>query len=134
MSHGESRPEPDSIGLMGCGIPSWAGGGYELPGNGPVLQSQHNLPGCAPVSDSEELMKYSRKLPTALVVCALCVVFIATPAYAYIDPNAAGLVSQILTPLLIAAAAALTFLRKQIGAVFSALSRRLRRRVDVKEV
>ena len=79
-------------------------------------------------------MKYSRKLPTALVVCALCVVFIATPAYAYIDPNAAGLVSQILTPLLIAAAAALTFLRKQIGATFSALSHRLRRRVDVKGV
>ena len=76
-------------------------------------------------------MKYSRRFPTALVVCALCVVCIATPAYAYIDPNAAGLVSQILTPLLIAAAAALTFLRKQIGAAFSALSRVLRRRADV---
>ena len=79
-------------------------------------------------------MKHSRKVPVAMVVCCLCLVFIATPAYAYIDPNAAGLVSQILTPLLIAAAAAATFLRKQIGAVFSALSRRLRRRDDVKEV
>ena len=76
-------------------------------------------------------MKYRRNVPIALVVAGLCVVFVATPAYAYIDPNAAGLISQILTPLLIAAAAAATFLRKQIGAAFSSLSRRLRRRVDV---
>ena len=79
-------------------------------------------------------MKCHRNVPTALVVCALCVVFLTTPAYAYVDPNAAGLISQILTPLLIAAAAGLTFLRKQIGAAFSSLTRRLRRRVDVKEV
>jgi hypothetical protein len=75
-------------------------------------------------------MKYHGKLWAAAAIFTLCVVFIATPAYAYVDPNAAGLVSQILTPLLIAAAAALTFLRKQIGAAFSALSRRLNRRVD----
>ena len=77
-------------------------------------------------------MKYTPKVPVAMVVACLCLVFIATPAYAYIDPNAAGLVSQILTPLLIAAAAAATFLRKQIGAAFAALSRRLRdARADV---
>ena len=79
-------------------------------------------------------MKYSRNVPVAIAVGCLCVVFITTPAYAYIDPNAAGLVSQIITPLLIAAAAGATFLRKQIGAAFSALSRRFRRRADVKEV
>jgi hypothetical protein len=79
-------------------------------------------------------MKCSRNVSAAWVVCCLCLLFITTPAYAYIDPNAAGLVSQIITPLLIAAAAAATFLRKQIGAVFSALSRRMRRRPDVKEV
>jgi hypothetical protein len=67
----------------------------------------------------------------AVVVCTLCLVCIATPAYAYIDPNAAGLVSQILTPLLIAAAAGVTFLRKQIGAAFSSLSQRFRGRADV---
>ena len=39
----------------------------------------------------------------------------------YIDPNAAGMLSQIITPLLIMAAAALTFLRKQVSAVFSAV-------------
>lgn len=78
-------------------------------------------------------MKRHRNVPIPLVVTLLCLVFIATPAYAYIDPNAAGLVSQIITPLLIAAAAAFTFLRKQIGDIFSALSRRLRRRADVKE-
>jgi len=79
-------------------------------------------------------MKSHQNALRAYVLCSLCVAFIATPAYAYVDPNAAGLISQILTPLLIAAAAGLTFLRKQIGAAFSALSHRLRRRVDVKEV
>jgi hypothetical protein len=76
-------------------------------------------------------MKRHRNVPIALVVAVMCLVFIATPAYAYIDPNAAGLLSQIITPLLIAAAASVTFLRKQIGATFSSLSRRLRRRADV---
>lgn len=79
-------------------------------------------------------MKYHRKTPVALVVAVSCLVFIATPAYAYIDPNAAGLISQILTPLLIAGAAAATFLRKQIGAVFSSLTRRFRRQPDVEEL
>ena len=76
-------------------------------------------------------MRSHRTLPIAVVVGVLCCVLNAIPAYAYIDPNAAGLVSQIITPLLIAAAAGLTFLRKQIGAAFATLSRRLRRRVDV---
>jgi hypothetical protein len=65
---------------------------------------------------------------TAIVMCSLCFVFIAIPAYAYVDPNAGGLISQILTPLLIFAAAGVTFLRKQIGAALAGLSRRLRRR------
>ena len=39
-----------------------------------------------------------------------------------------------IAPLLIAAAASMTFLRKQIGAAFSALSWHLRRRPDVEGV
>ncbi len=74
---------------------------------------------------------HNRKIPTVLVFCSMCVVFTAIPAHAYIDPNAAGLVSQVLTPLFIAGAAAATFLRKQIGAAFASLSRRLRGRADV---
>jgi hypothetical protein len=75
-------------------------------------------------------MKRHRNLLLALLACFLYVVMIATPAYAYIDPNAAGLVSQIITPLLVAAAAGLTFFRKRIAEVFSSVSRRLRRRAD----
>ena len=45
----------------------------------------------------------------------------------YIDPNAAGMLSQVITPLLIMAAAALTFLRRQIGAAFSAIAGVFRR-------
>ena len=75
-------------------------------------------------------MNHFRQFAPATVVCFFCVMFIAIPAYAYIDPNAAGLVSQILTPLLVFAAAGVTFFRKQIATVFDALSRRLRRRAD----
>jgi hypothetical protein len=75
-------------------------------------------------------MKYRRTVPAAFVVCALCLVFVTTPAYAYTDPNAVGLASQILTPLLIAASAGLTFLRKRIRAAFGTLTRRLRRRAN----
>ena len=70
---------------------------------------------------------------TVAAVRRLCVLGVAVPARAYIDPNAAGLVSQILTPLLIFAAAALTFLKKQIGAVFSAMTGRFRGRDDVEQ-
>ena len=75
-------------------------------------------------------MKNFRRSATIVALCVLCVLIISTPAYAYIDPNAAGLVSQILTPLLVIAAAGLTFLRKQVVAVFDGLTLRLRRRAD----
>jgi hypothetical protein len=73
-------------------------------------------------------MRYGRKVATACVIFALSFLLFATPAYAYSDPNAIGLASQIITPLLIFASAAVTFLRKQIAAAFSSLTRRLRRR------
>jgi len=60
-----------------------------------------------------------RDFPLTGVMCLLCVVPIASPAYGYVDPNAEGLISQILPPLLIAVAAGLTFLRRQVAAVFS---------------
>lgn len=75
-------------------------------------------------------MKSSRRVPAIVVVCSVCVLLIASPAYAYIDPNAAGLLSQIITPLLVAAAAGFTFFRKQVGAAFAGLSRFFRRRTD----
>lgn len=77
-------------------------------------------------------MRYHRSIPTVFVVSALCLVFVATPAYAYTDPNAVGLASQILTPVLIAVSAGLTFLRKQIGAALGTLTRRLRPRANAK--
>jgi hypothetical protein len=75
-------------------------------------------------------MKLYRKFPVAAVVCILSLILIATSAYAYVYPNAAGLSSQIIAPLPIAAAG-MTFLRKQIGAAFAALSRQFRQRADV---
>jgi hypothetical protein len=48
----------------------------------------------------------------------------------YADPNTVGLVSQILTPLLIIVGASVTFLRQRIVAALSGLSRRLRRRAN----
>ena len=43
------------------------------------------------------------------------------PTLAYVDPNSTGLITQILGPVLIIAAAGLTFLRKQAGRAFGRL-------------
>lgn len=52
------------------------------------------------------------------------------PLLAYIDPNTAGIISQILTPVLITAGVFMTFLRKRIVALFSGIARLLRRQAD----
>jgi hypothetical protein len=75
-------------------------------------------------------MKNDRKSRVVLVVACLCLVFVAIPAYGYADPNTVGLLSQILTPLLITAGACVTFLRKTIADVLGSLWRRLRGRTD----
>jgi hypothetical protein len=67
---------------------------------------------------------------TAVVLCCLCVVLVAIPAYGYIEPNAARLVSQIFTPVIVAAAG-LTFFRKRVAEVFAGVSQRWRGRADV---
>jgi len=76
-------------------------------------------------------MNMSRNTATVVIFCAVVVLFVALPAHAYIDPNAAGLLSQIITPLLVAAAAGLTFFRKRIADLFAGISRRFRRGADV---
>jgi len=48
------------------------------------------------------------------------------PALAYIDPNAGGLLFQVLTPILALLAAAATFARRQIGLFWLLLSRAFR--------
>jgi hypothetical protein len=48
-------------------------------------------------------------LLAAAVSIGLCV-----PAYAYVDPNAGGLLFQLLTPIVALATAGLTFARRQL--------------------
>lgn len=76
------------------------------------------------------MKRHQKKFSTAIVLCCLCFVLITVPAYGYADPNTVGLLSQVLTPLLITGAACVTFLRKSIGNAFSGLWQRLRRRND----
>ena len=52
----------------------------------------------------------------------------ADTAQAYIDPNAGGLLYQLLFPLLIAIAGAWAVLRQKIRELFSALAARFRRK------
>jgi hypothetical protein len=52
---------------------------------------------------------------------------IAMPALAYIDPNAGGLLAQILTPLLLAAGIAWTSFRRKIASIAQSLINRVRR-------
>ena len=84
-----------------------------------------------PASVPEEFMKSSQKFPIVFVLGCLCLIFLTIPAYGYTDPNTVGLLSQILTPLLITAGACLTFLRKSIVDAFAGIARRFRRRSDV---
>lgn len=76
-------------------------------------------------------MKKFQSCSAPVAFCVIAVLFITVPAHAYIDPNAAGLLSQIITPLLVAVAAGLTFFRKRIGDLFADISRRFRRGADV---
>jgi len=69
----------------------------------------------------------------AVLVCCLMIFAAVRPAYAYIDPNAAGLVSQIVTPLLLFAAAGVTFFRKRIADIFGGMSRRVAPKADAEE-
>jgi hypothetical protein len=73
-----------------------------------------------------------RSFLPSFVICFLGFTLIASPAYAYAyaDPNTVGMLSQILTPLLIIVGASVTFLRQRIAALFAGVTRRLRRRAD----
>lgn len=72
-----------------------------------------------------------QKSPAALILFAsFCFLVVTVPAYGYADPNTVGLISQVLTPLLITAGACVTFLRKSLLAVFGRMWRRLRGRAD----
>lgn len=54
------------------------------------------------------------RIGAGVMACCLCLVFITTPVYGYIDPNASGLISQILTPLLVLGATSIVFLKKRV--------------------
>ena len=75
-------------------------------------------------------MTHNRKFPTAVVIVCLGLVLTTVPAYGYADPNTIGLLSQVLTPLLIMAGACATFLRRGISNVFGRVFRRQRGRSD----
>ena len=60
-------------------------------------------------------------------------VFVATfaaPAYAYSDPNAGGLIFQLLTPFLALAAAGIAFARRQLGRAWRFVLSAVRKRID----
>lgn len=57
-----------------------------------------------------------RVTPLAALILGLAI--IPAPAFAYIDPNAGGLLFQILTPLLAVLGAGLVFAREQVNRFF----------------
>lgn len=56
---------------------------------------------------------------------ALCMLLLSPSAHAYIDPNAGGLLFQLLAPIFAAAVGAWLFLRQWITATVRRLWRRL---------
>jgi hypothetical protein len=59
----------------------------------------------------------------------LCLATFAAPVYAYSDPNAGGLIFQLLTPFLALAAAGLAFARRQLGRAWHFLLSTVRNRI-----
>lgn len=70
------------------------------------------------------LLSSRMKLPT-FVICLLLVLY-APDSQAYIDPNAGGLLFQILTPVFAAIVGAWLFLRRWIAETLRRLWQRLR--------
>ncbi len=65
-----------------------------------------------------------------IIISALCALLVSpTPSWAYIDPNTAGFVSQILAPLATLFVSCLIYFRRKLGAALSAGWRRLRGRL-----
>jgi hypothetical protein len=60
----------------------------------------------------------------------LLLAMFAAPAHAYADPNAGGLIFQLLTPLLAVAAAGVAFARRQLGRAWHFLLSTVRNRID----
>ena len=56
------------------------------------------------------------------MISSICILLlglaIAAPAFAYIDPNAGGLLSQLLAPVLMIIATGLTFFRRRVQSAF----------------
>ena len=63
------------------------------------------------------------------VVGLLFLATFAAPAYAYADPNAGGLIFQLLTPFLALAAAGLAFARRQLARAWHGLASAVRNRI-----
>ena len=59
------------------------------------------------------------------ICIVLLLLAIACPAFAYIDPNAGGYISQLLAPILMIAATGLTFFRRRVASAFRWLRGRL---------
>jgi hypothetical protein len=77
-------------------------------------------------------MNHPRKFINAAILFWSFLTLVAVPAQAYADPNTVGLLSQVLTPLLITAGACVTFLRKSLIASIARVWRRLRGRADAR--
>jgi hypothetical protein len=64
------------------------------------------------------------------VVGLLLLATFAAPAYAYSDPNAGGLIFQLVTPFLALAAAAVAFARRQLGRAWHVLRSTMRNLIN----
>ena len=66
------------------------------------------------------------RLPAKMsLVTAMCI-GISMPAHAYVDPNAGGLLFQLLTPIVALAMAGLTFARRQLTRLWDLLLERIK--------
>jgi hypothetical protein len=65
---------------------------------------------------------------TVILMCLWC-----SPASAYVDPNASGVLFQIVAPIVTLATAAIFFVRTRLAEAWRALRRRIKRTGTVEE-
>lgn len=66
-------------------------------------------------------MRSASQMSLWIMIAVVISLGFCTPAQAYVDPNAGGLLFQLLTPIIALFAAGLTFARRQLLRIWDAL-------------
>jgi hypothetical protein len=108
-------------------VVSDVGSGAMVSSGGSASRSMRRGAAAAEISSSDGGMGWRKSGILIVFIAATIVAGTASPAWAYMDPSAGGLLFQILAPIFAVITVGITFLRRQIGKAMSRLFAPLRR-------